>query len=349
MGLPALGRIVRYPGTQERGFVRTLTAAIVTVGLVASLSACASTGAPSGDCTPSTKSGHASSLVTATGKAGTALDVKFPTPLITKGIEVSTVSKGDGRTLHPGEIGDFGVTAVNATTGQTIDVGLKPTDLLRRTAGESSDTTGPFGKILECATVGSRIAATMTVATAFGQGGTEEGLGDKDTVVIVIDVARGFIGRADGAPQLAENGMPAVVLAPDGQPGISVPAEAPPKKTRTATLKRGDGDKVKKDDLVVVHTNAIVWGADAIVDDLSSWPSGVPNTFVVSEDRVGDQGGVLPGLSKALVGARIGSQLLVVIPPGEDSYDETATLPAGVTAKDTLVYVIDVLGIQDQG
>jgi hypothetical protein len=349
MARAAMGRIGRYPGTQERGFVRTLTAAIITVGLVASLSACASSGAQSGDCTPTTKSGDASSLVTASGKPGSSIDVNFPTPLITKGLEVSTISEGDGRTLYPGEIADFSVTAANATTGEVIDVGLKPTDLLRRTAGEASEGTGPFGKILECATVGSRLAATMTVKSAFGQGGSEEGLGDDDTVVIVVDIARGFMGKADGAPQLAQNGMPAVVLAPNGQPGISVPAESPPKKTRTATLKQGDGAKVKEDDLVVVHTNAIVWGADSIVDDLSSWPSGVPKTYVASADRVGDKGGVLPGLAKALIGARVGSQLLVVLPPGKDSYDTTATLPSGVTAKDTLVYVIDVLGIQGQG
>jgi hypothetical protein len=343
-----MGRIVRYPGTQERGFVRTLTAAIITVGLVASLSACASGGAASGPCTPTATSGDASSLVTATGKAGSTLDVSFPTPLITRGLEVSTVSEGHGRTLYPGEIGDFHVTAVNATTGKTIDVGLKPTDLLRRTAGKASKTTGPFGKIIECATVGSRLAATMTIASAFGAGGSGQGLGEKDTVVLVVDLVRGFIGRADGVPQLAENGMPAVVLAPNGQPGISVPAESPPKKTRIAALKLGDGAKVKKDDLVVAHSTAIVWGADAVLEDTSTWTSGVPSTLVVSDDRTGAGAGVLPGLAKALTGARVGSQLLVVVPPGKDSFDDSATLPAGVAAGDTLVYVIDVLGIQTQ-
>jgi hypothetical protein len=341
-----MGRIAGYPGTQERGFVRTLTAAIITVGLVASLSACASTGAPSGDCTPSTKPGDASTLVKATGEAGTALDVSFPTPLITRGIEVSTISEGDGRTLYPGEVGDFHVTAVNATTGETIDVGLEPSDLIRRTAGESSETTGPFGKVLECAAVGSRVAATMTVATAFGAGGSEEGLGDKDTVVLVVDVVRGFIGKADGAPQLAQNGMPAVVLAPNGQPGITVPGEDPPTEARHSTLKLGDGAKVEEEDLVVAHTSVLVWGSDTVLDELTTWSSGVPNTLVAMEDRTGASGGVVPAVADALIGARVGSQLLVVVPPGDDSFDESATLPGGATAEDTLVYVIDVLGIQ---
>jgi hypothetical protein len=328
--------------------VRTLTAAIITVGLVASLSACASSGAPSGDCTPQAKSGDASTLVDASGEAGTELDVSFPTPLITKGIEVSTISEGDGRTLYPGEIGDFHVTAVNATTGETVDVGLEPSDLIRRTAGEASETTGPFGTILECATVGSRIAATMTVATAFGSGGSEEGLGEKDSIVLIVDVVRGFIGKADGAPQLAQNGMPAVVLAPNGQPGITVPSEEPPTKAHDAVLKLGDGAKVEEDDLVVAHTSVLVWGSDAVLDELTTWTTGVPNTIVATEDRTGASGGVVPAVADALIGARVGSQLLVVVPPGDDSFDETATLPGGATAEDTLVYVIDVLGIQGQ-
>jgi hypothetical protein len=343
-----MGRIVRYPGTQERGFVRTLTAAIITVGLVASLSACASTGAPSGDCEPAASSGNASTLVKASGEPGSALDVTFPTPLITKGIEVSTVSEGDGRTLYPGEVGDFHVTAVNATTGETVDVGLEPSDLIRRTAGESSDSTGPFGTILECATVGSRVAATMTVATAFGSGGSEEGLAEDDTVVLVVDVVRGFLGRADGAPQLAQNGMPAVVLAPNGQPGITVPAQEPPTEARAATLKLGDGTKVEEDDLVVAHMTAMVWGSDAVLDELTTWSAGVPTTLVAAEDRTGSGAGVVPAVADALVGARVGSQLLVVVPPGEDGFDEGAALPGGLTAEDTLVYVIDVLGIQGQ-
>jgi len=336
------GKIIRYPGTQERGFVRTLTAAVITVGLVVSLSACAGSGAPSGSCTTGAKSGDASSLVTATGETGSALTVDFPTPLVTKGTQISTVSEGDGRTIYPGQVADLHVTAANATTGEVLDLGLDPSDLIRRTAGESSDTSGPFGDLIECTTVGSRIAATMTIADAFGAGADAEGLGDDDTVVLVLDIAAGYLGKADGVTQLPVNGLPAVVLAPNGQPGIVVPKSDAPEEASGTTLKQGDGATVKEGDLVVVHYTAITWTGEEPF--FSSWTDGAPATMpAVSDDTA--TSGVVPALADALIGAKVGSQLLVVAPPGT-GYGASAQLPAGVTSDDTLVYVVDVLGLQ---
>jgi hypothetical protein len=337
------GKIIRYPGTQERGFVRTLTAAAITVGLVLSLSACATSSAPSGACTPTAKSGDASSLVKATGETGTALDVDFPTPLLTAGLEISTVEAGDGRTIYPGQIADLHVTAANATTGEVLDLGLEPADLIRRTAGESTDANGPFGALIECATVGSRIAATMTIADAFGAGTDAEGLGDDDTVVLVLDIAAGYIGKADGAVQVPVNGLPAVVLAPSGQPGIVVPGSDAPEETRIATLKQGDGATIEEGDLVVSHYTAITWTGEEPF--ASSWTDGTPVTFPAVSDDSGTGAGVVPALAEALIGAKVGSQLLVVAPPGS-GYGASATLPTGVTSDDTLVYVVDVLGLQ---
>ena len=322
--------------------MRTLTAAIITVGLVASLSACA-TGAPSGSCEPTLKSGDASALVEATGTPGTVPEVSFPVPLITRGTEVSTVSAGDGDTVYPGEVADFHIAVVDAKTSKVIPIdGIEADSILRRTAGDSTDA---FGAILDCATVGDRLAVTIGAEDIGFSGG---GLDPKDTVVLIIDVVRSFLGRADGVPQLAENGMPAIALAPSGQPGVTIPSADAPKDTRIATTILGDGEKVEADDAIVIHSTELSWSSREVIE--STWlfndqPS-VPKTVVATADREGKGAGVVPGLAKALVGAKVGSQLLVVVPPGDDSYSSSATLPAGVTDKDTLVFVVDVLGIQ---
>jgi hypothetical protein len=326
----ATARLIRYPAPQERGFVRTLTAAIITVGMVASLSACAGTGSSAGDCEPTATSGAASSLVKATGAAGDTLDVSFPTPLISKKLEVSTIEEGDGRTLLPGEIADFSVTVANAGTGEVIPI---QTSDFRRTVGESADT---FGVLLECATVGSRLAATLPVEDAFGPGSTIEGT---DTIVLVVDVARSYKAKADGVSQLSRNGLPAVVLAPNGQPGIVVPDQAAPETLTIAPLKLGDGATVSEGDAVVAHYTSMVWGDSDILE--STWDADMAATLVAAGDG---QGPVVPGLAEALVGATVGSQILVVIPPS-DGYAEGAA-PAGVTADSTLIYVVDILGIQ---
>jgi hypothetical protein len=322
--------------------VRIYTAAIVTVGLVVSLSACASSSAPSGACTPTAESGAASELVTATGETGTEISVDFPTPLIADGVEVSTITPGDGAVVYPGQPADFHVSIYSGTTGELIPVqGLEATTILTANAGE---TRYPFGAAIECATVGSRIASTSTVATLFGDSVTT--MEPTDTVVIVTDIVTSYLGRADGVDQLAVNGMPALALAPDGQPGITVPNEEAPTKSRAATTKLGDGDTIEEDDLVVVNYTALEWGSDATF--ANTWEEGRSDLFLASSDDTGTTGGVVPGLAEALIGSTVGSQFIAVVAP-EDGYAEDATPPTGVTAGSTLVYVVDVLGVQGEG
>ncbi|WP_411700809.1 FKBP-type peptidyl-prolyl cis-trans isomerase [Conyzicola sp.] len=323
--------------------MRTLTAAIITVGLVASLSACATVGPSesSGSCEPTSMSGDASALVDATGEPGTVLTPEFPTPLITDGIEVSTISSGDGDTVYPGEIADFHVTFADATTAEVIALeGLDAASIVRRTAG---DGTG-LGDVLACASVGDRLGITAEA----GEIGLASDPEDTTTVVLIIDVVRAFPGRADGVAQLAVNGMPAVALAPSGQPGVTIPSAEAPEDTQTATTILGSGETIEEGDGVVLHQTILSWETRAMLE--TTWVDGekpaVPTTVLATEDNTGSRSGVIPALADALIGAKVGSQLLVVVPPGDDSFAEGATLPTGATATDTLVYVVDVLGIQ---
>jgi hypothetical protein len=324
--------------------VRTLTAAIITVGLVASLSACApaSYSDESGSCEPMNTSGDASALLDATGEPGTVLKPEFPTPLITDGVEVSTISAGDGGTVYPGEVAEFHVTFVDAETAEVIALeGLDPDSVLRRTAGDGT----PLGDVLTCASIGDRLGVTAE-AGAFGLASDPS---DETTVVLIIDVVRSYLGRADGVAQLAVNGMPAIALAPNGQPGVTIPSAEAPEETRSATTLLGSGQKVEEGDAVVLHQSIFSWDGRALLS--TTWARderpAIPTTVLATEDPTGSRSGVIPAVADALIGATVGSQLLVVVPPGDDSFGEGATLPTGATATDTLVYVIDVLGIQE--
>jgi hypothetical protein len=325
--------------------VRTLTAAIITVGLVASLSACApaSYSDESGSCEPINRPGEASALIEASGEPGTVLTPRFPTPLITDGIEVSTVSAGDGDTVYPGEVADFHVTFADATTAEVIGLqGLDAASIVRRTAGDGT----PLGDVLACAAVGDRLGITAEA----GEIGLATDPDDTTTVVLIIDVVRSYLGRADGVAQLAVNGMPAIALAPSGQPGVTIPNAEAPTKTRSATTLLGSGQKVEEGDAVVLHQMIVAWDSKTALES-STWAVGerpaIPTTVLATEDITGSRSGVIPALADALIGAKVGSQLLVVVPPGDDSFGEGATLPTGATATDTLVYVVDVLGIQE--
>ena len=51
---------------------------------------------------------------------------------------------------------------------------------------------------------------------------------------------------------------------------------------------------------------------------------------------------MLPGLESALQGKKMGSRVLAVIPPA-DGYGKSGNSQAGVTANDTLVFVVDMI------
>ena len=62
-----------------------------------------------------------------------------------------------------------------------------------------------------------------------------------------------------------------------------------------------------------------------------------------SFDTVIGEGQVIPGWDKGLVGQTVGSRNLLVIPPAQ-GYGAKGSPPA-IGPKDTLVFVIDILGI----
>ena len=55
------------------------------------------------------------------------------------------------------------------------------------------------------------------------------------------------------------------------------------------------------------------------------------------------RGQVIPGFDKTLVGKRIGSRVLLSIPPA-DGYGPSGNSQAGISGTDTLVFVVDLLG-----
>jgi len=324
------------------------TAALATV-LAATLVGC-STG-PSTDvdsCTPLFAPGDASELVTATGAVGSEPKVEFPAPLVSKSPERSVLEEGEGIVATTGMTVDFDASIFNATTGdKLLATKFDGSQGVRYRAGASSsaegEEPGSLADALVCAQAGQRIAVTSTVLES-GLDFSSVGLADDDTVVFVVDVQAVYLAKADGANQLPKDGMPTVVTAPDGTPGITVPDGDPPADTRSSVIKAGSGEAIADGDKAVLNLSIWVWPTDGgdVTQPYTSWGK-TPITQPIANDPTGQQG-VSKGVYDALLGAKVGSQVLVVVAP-EDSYADGAW-PSGTTAGDTLVYVIDVLGIQ---
>ena len=328
--------------------MRTHAPALILIGaLLASLTAC--TAGPD-VCEPLIPTGSSPATVDATGEVGESPEVKFPTPLFSERAQQSVLvsGSGSGDIVPVGGIVDLEVSLFDGTTGEPItatayDEAQAP---LRTTAGEPVEgaTTPLFGKVMQCAEVGSRIAVTATIADVFGSGTLDPTLGlqDDSPVVAVIDVMQSYLGRATGTPQLGAQGVPAVVTSPSGVPGVSIPDTEAPSELRVHPLVTGDGQTVEEGDRVVLHYTGLLWDEKTVFD--SSWDRGAAATFTAAsfED---DPNGVVPGLAAGLIGQTIGSQVVVVIPPA-DGYPE-GQAPASVPSGATMVFVVDVLGIEE--
>jgi peptidylprolyl isomerase len=157
-------------------------------------------------------------------------------------------------------------------------------------------------------------------------------VGEDDSVVAVLDIRKVFLAKAEGAEQFnVDRGVPSVVRAPDGRPGIIVPDAEPPAEVVVQTLIKGTGPEVTGDEAVRVHETGLTWADREIFE--TTWDDG-PKSIDLST--------MLPAYADALIGQPVGSQVLIVIPP-DQGYGAEGQGPA--PADSTLVFVVDILGV----
>ncbi len=309
--------------------MRKIIALGVIAGLLVSLTACA-TSAPSGTCTPTVGAGAASNLLTATGSFGDAPTVSFPTPVVSKDLEVSVLSKGDGPVVYDGDIVKFYATQYDAQSGALAAPSPSydtPTFL------SAVSKANLVEQIFECVTVGSRLAVVVP---------PDKTIGTTSPVVYVIDVADSFYGKAAGTLNVPQAGFPSVVTAPNGTPGVTILNEAPPTKLTYATLVTGPGAVVKAGDTVLLHYSAFDWTTKAVISSTWTEQGKLPVArSLTSYNATSAPTGVSAGALKALIGKTVGSQVIVVMP--QASY--AGGIDFDASSATTLVIVYDILNI----
>lgn len=323
--------------------MRKLAIIAMTAGLSVTLSACVGTPFLSAGCTPPYEPGSNSALVTAAGSFGNDPRAEFPTPLIAANDQAQVLEQGDGDVVPTGGVADVQITIYDGGSGERLISSDYGSGGLRSAAVDGQPA---FGSLAQCATVGSRVVAVGTAGELIGESGITNNslpLAVEDTVVLVADVMGSFPGRATGVDQLPQAGLPAIVLAPDGRPGFTFPNETAPEQLRIATLKAGNGATVEEGDSVVVNYTGVVWDTKSVFD--STWENRVPATLVAQDfTATADGSGVIPGFAQAIIGAKVGSQVIAVIPPAEGY--PAGTAPASIGEDATLVFVVDILGIE---
>ena len=304
--------------------MRRFPALVVAASMLAALTACA--GADADGCDSGVSGGAASATIDALGELGTAPEVTFPTPAISNSVERTEIIRGDGDLLELGQPVILEATILNGTDAAVLQqTTYAPEGGSLFTIGDAG--LPALGSGLECASVGSRVAVVASAKESAAEGAPPT----EDSIVYVVDILRAFPSRADGVVQLAEAGMPSVVAAPDGTPGITLPGGDAPTKFRDSVLRLGDGDEIAEGDQVVAKLTAVDWDEETVVQ--STWTTGGAAIVELDSAAVGE------GLTRALEGKTVGSQVLAIVPP------ELAAVPqGGAPSESTLVYVVDILG-----
>ncbi|MGC5169406.1 FKBP-type peptidyl-prolyl cis-trans isomerase [Micromonospora sp. DT81.3] len=302
-------------------------AALSTVALATVLLAGCSGGTPEAAPSPSSSAGadlcsvaapggDVVDAVTVSGEVGQSAAAEFAAPLEVSSAERAVAIEGDGAAISDGDYVQYAVAVFDAATGETLQeagFGDAPLPAEPITLGSGADQF--FG----CATEGSRIVMTVPPAQ---EGGAQ---------VYVIDVL-GITPAAEWcAPEEPGESFPSVEWSADAAPTVTIPPTEPPAEVQLEVLNEGDGDVVQPGDSVTVNYTGVKWSDGTTFD--SSWERGEPATFTTT--------GVVAGFKSALEGQKVGSTVVVSMPP-VCGYGETGTSQHEL-AGETLVFVVDIV------
>lgn len=252
--------------------------------------------------------------------------MSIPTPFHAGGVEFSDFVTGTGTKLvDDQQMFDMGITIVDGATGEKIaDQGYDGKTTPVSLANWGTAVPG-FADALKCASEGSRVVIGIP-SDSLGSI-SQLPISDGADAVAVLDITKVYLPAADGADQFNDSpGLPTVVHAPNGQPGIIVPDAVAPTEPVVQVLKRGDGETIENGDTVLLAYTSVAWDKPTQVSK-TTWGSEPQAVPVSAGDDV---------VLNALNGQTIGSEIMIVVPTGGG----TTGAPASAD-----VYVFDLLGI----
>jgi peptidylprolyl isomerase len=120
------------------------------------------------------------------------------------------------------------------------------------------------------------------------------------------------------------------------RPHIPKPTGSPPRRLVKEDIVKGKGAPAKPGDLLTVQYVGVTFSTGEEFD--ASWDRGQPFSFVV------DNGDVIPGWDRGLVGMRPGGRRMLTIPP-ELAYGTSGSPPL-IGPNETLVFVVDLKSVK---
>lgn len=184
---------------------------------------------------------------------------------------------------------------------------------------------------------GSRVEFSVPPTWGYGEQGNEQaGIKGSDTLVFVVDVQDTFNANSSAkgkeVPQ-DDTALPEVGTNTDGKaPSIEVPKSDAPKKLAAKYVLEGDGAEVGAQDSVLVQYKGVVWDGGKEFD--STYGRKELTSFSLQQ--------VVKGWAQGLTGKKVGSRVLIVIPP-DLGYGDSPPQGSGIEKDSTLVFSVDIL------
>jgi len=252
-----------------------------------------------------------------TGPEGNEPEIEFNAPINVSATTTRFISDGTGAPIHEGQMVTVNGVQWRADTGEKVastwDTGYPESFVL------GSPASGSFDALLQGGHIGARVLVLSPTPEGF-------------TYITILEVDSVTELRATGEaqPDAANTTGIGVTLAANGEPSVDIPAGfVPSDELVVHTLIEGTGPVVNADDTVMIQYTG--WLLNGEIFD-SSWTHGEPATFPL--------GDLIDGWIEGLAGQRVGSQVLLIIPP-ELGYGPNDVGP--IPGNSTLVFVIDIL------
>jgi FKBP-type peptidyl-prolyl cis-trans isomerase len=264
------------------------------------------------------KSGDTSDKVKVTGDFGKNLKADFSKVKATD-LQRTILKEGSGDKTAPGDKVNVMLTAFLGADGKSL--ATQPASFK---VGDTS-LQRAFDATVSCVPIGSRVAVTVPAKDVVGAAGNSQlGVTGKDTMVLVVDVQ----SIEKPVKPAAWNNAPKVTFAKSGTPKVTLSGKPDP-ALKLKVLKQGTGAVVASGDSVTVNYQGTSWNTKKIFDQ--SYGK-APATFTTD--------GVVVGFGSALVGQKVGTRLIVTIPP-KLAYGEGKINKNDLMGQ-TLVFVIEI-------
>lgn len=267
--------------------------------------------------------------LTISGDFGTEPKVTWKSEMSSNDIVSTTLTTGDGQEVQDGDKVQTNIWIGNGFTQKkafsTYDQGKPQTITL-------DEKLSPFfADAMKGTTIGSRIAVTAPADKAFGPTGNPQlGIANKDSVLVIIDLMEMY--QEPKPKDVPSSKLPGVVLEKGDPVGLDFKGLPEPKadgELLRSIVKKGKGKTVTATMTVTANYLGQVYGAKKPFDESYSKK---PVPFSLTQ--------VVQGWTYGLTGVKVGSRVLLEIPPG---LGYGAQAKSNIPVNSTLYFVVDII------